>query len=345
MARKKRGKGGKPRSGKRQKQKYMIYFVGAIMVLSGMFFGLNRAQNGPPEENPSGDWNVVEYESASLGKTSYAAKVVGITSGYKLVPNQMRFSEGDIQHVFETDIAGVTNVILEAAPGYYMFHFVADGDVEEGIRERIRLPGDYNLYRAYRASTEGGEFNVVGNNLEVGDYVMVVVLERVRDGRLEQLGFVEDRLEEGPVINGTAYGFESYSITGVSASEVPEEDLKESMGYEDVMVEEDNSSGDTLYRVSMTLPFDADVGEAREKLEGFDVFNVTALILGYSETAEHMVVNGSLVRIPNYRGVQSTFDEDTMENDTVAIRVYMLSMGGQTFAFATEATTPGIGVP
>jgi hypothetical protein len=208
--------------------KYMIYLVGAIMVLSGLYVGLGREMPSAPKDDPTASWNIVTYDSMQVGASSAVTKIVGLTNQLKLRPKNMNLlQQSDITDIFESNITGVTAIVLETGAGENMFHFDTDGSNVSGeIRQRIRLRGDYILYQVYKGSTPYGTIDVVGENLKIGDYVRVFTLQRSAGARTETLGFVQKKLPEGPEVAATIVGLDKVGNSSASRlgyTSVPDE--------------------------------------------------------------------------------------------------------------------------
>jgi hypothetical protein len=198
---------------------YMIYFVGAVMVLSGLYVGLGREMPTAPQDDATTSWNVVNYDSVQVGESTAVTKIVGLTNHLKLRPKNMNLlDQSDITYVFQSNITGVRSIVLESGAGNTMFHFETDGgNVSQEIRNRIRLRGDYSLYQVYKGSTPYGTIDVVGDNLTIGDWVKVYVLQRAAGARTETLGFVEKRLPEGLDVDAAVVGVDENSSSGYTS--------------------------------------------------------------------------------------------------------------------------------
>jgi len=315
----------------------------AVFVFSSLYVGLRGNEPGGQDNTPNPGWRIIQYDSAQPGRASALTKIVAETKKLKLIPADMTPSVDDLEAVFESNVTGVTGIVLENAPGYVMFSLDTDGsNVTDRIEDEIRLPAGYRIYRVYEASTPAGVLEVVGDGFAAGDYVKALLLERRRAGESEILGFAQNKVEEGPVVSARVLGFESLSFAGLSRSEVAGSDVESLLNATDVTVEEsDNSTNETLWVVSFNMPAESDVGYVEGRLSALNVSNVTAGLLGYSETAEEMAVDGRLVRIPLNDMLQTSFSIGARVNDTVKVRVYLLALGNQTVAFARESSGNG----
>jgi hypothetical protein len=253
--------------------KYMIYFVGAVMVLSGLYVGLGREMPSAPQDDSAASWNVVNYESSQVSESSAVTKIVGATTQYKLRPKNMNLlDQSDITYVFQSNITGVRSIVLESGGGNTMFHIDTDGgNVSNQIRSRIRLRGDYTLYQVYKGSTPYGTIDVVGDNLSIGDWVKIFTLQRAAGARTETLGFVQKKLTEGLDVDAIV------------------------------------------------------VGSA-------EVANSSIQYSGYTTVPDELIVNGSLVSVPNSGRIRTTFSQGVKVNDTVRVRLSLPDSGGTEFS-------------
>jgi len=209
----------------KQWMKYMILLTGAVMLLSGLYTGVER---DPPQDAATdlrSKWNVVQYDSASLGQSSALVNIMGPTGQYMLRPNAMsRLSEQDITDVFESNVTGVKSIVLENAPGEEFFHLETDGsDVSAEVARRIRMPGGYKIYGLYLGTTPYGNINIVGDGLAAGDWVRVILLERLRGGASDTLGFVEKKIPSGPTYDAVVTGFGSGDDNSTAYVRLPED--------------------------------------------------------------------------------------------------------------------------
>ncbi|MFH1055927.1 MAG: hypothetical protein V1744_07550 [Candidatus Altiarchaeota archaeon] len=323
----------------RKATKYMIIFVGAVMLFSGLYMGFNREEPAVETQDQTASWNVVKFDSAELYSEGLLTEVATETNEYKLMPkNPGQLSQDSITYVFESNITGVNNIVLETAQGYDMFHISTDGrEVDAEIRKRIRLPGGYNLYRVYKSSTQYGDIGVIGEGLKVGDFVRVLILQRMREGKGELLGFAQKKVPAGPIVDARVVGLENLRVSGVSSASLSEGDLEGALNVSDIAVEEGNGS----WSVSFEMPFDSDTGVVKGVLKERGVSNVSFGISGYSQTPEEMVMEGRIVAIPGYERVQTVFESGTKVNDSVRVRIYMMSVGNTSIAFAIEASGNG----
>jgi hypothetical protein len=319
--------------------KYLIIFTGAIMVLSGLYTGLSRDMSAPAAEDLTASWNMTTYDSAYLGDASAVTTIISETNQMILRPNKVgMLSQEDVNDIFEANITGVTSLVFEVAPGSQMFRLeVQDFNVTGEIRKRIRMPGGYQIYHVYRGSTPYGEVSVVGDGLEAQDHVRIILLQRSKGGVEESMGFVQGRLPVGPVVDATVAGVEGVTFSGAGPVGLSKGDITSRLNASDVTLE---GSGN-ISAVSFNMPADADVGAVLGILEGLGVSNVTVMSYGYITAPQEMVVDGRDVKVPNSGALQATFNLGRKVNSTIRARVYILNIGNQSAAFATEALENG----
>ncbi len=209
----------------KQWMKYLIVITGVVMLFSGLYTGIERDEPQAAGADVRAKWNVVQYDSASLGQGSALVKIIGPTGQYKLKPSAMsRMSEQDIADVFESNVTGVRSIVLESAPTEAFFHIETDGsDVSSEVARRIRMPGGYQTYGVYLGATPYGNLNVVGEGLAEGDWVRVILLERMRDGASDTLGFVERKIPSGEAYDAVVTGFDSEDNSTTAYVRLPEE--------------------------------------------------------------------------------------------------------------------------
>jgi len=328
-------------------KKEMIIVVGFVMVLSSFYTGVDREMTAPAENEDTANWVVVNYDSAVLGSQSTVVKVTGVTNEYKLWPNQMsRVDRKDITDVFESNVTGVRSIILEAGGGSEMFHIATDGgNVTDEIRKRIRLPGGYNLYRVYKGTSQYGSLDMVGENLEVGDYVNLLLLQRTRNNKNEVLGFSQRKVPVGPYINVTVIGdFDGYNFDAKTKANVTRDRLASVLNttsFEMTTVNDTGSNG-TALDIEFNMPQSADVNRIRSLLAGLGIDNVTVSRYGYIRAPPEMVVDDEPFQILNPEHVHSVMKYETKANDTISVRMYTITVANQTISFAREILSTDI---
>ncbi|MFH0862579.1 MAG: hypothetical protein V1875_06055 [Candidatus Altiarchaeota archaeon] len=334
----KKGSGG---GGSRKNwKKYGMILVGLTMVLSGIEFGLNRDIPAPGQEDASANWTVLTYQAANIGTETAVTRITEATDTYEIKPNQVaRLGRRDITDLFESNVTGVTGIVFENAPGAEMFRLdTLGGNISDEIRKRIRLPGGYNLYRVYRGTTPYGQINVIGDNLQVGDYVSVYLMQRVREGSTETMGFMKMNVPTGPVVNATVLGeFSGYNFAALLQKNVSALELSIGNSTEfDIAPLNDTGSNGTLWAASFNLPEGADIAQVRDALVAFNASNVTVSRFGYVRSPPEMMVEGRPVAIMNPDRVQTVMKDGLKENDTVEVRIYMLNINNQSYPYARQ---------
>ena len=319
--------------------KWVILFVGFIMVFSGLFIGLNREMPNVsvPENGPV--WNVVNYDSVSSVGTVVVARIDGPTGSLKIVPKRLgTLDTRTINDIFDTNITGISRIVLENATGYEMFNIETDGsNVTAQIRKRIRVSGDYFLFTVYRGSTQYGYLDVIGDGLRSGDFVNLLLLQRSVAGRPEFLGFIQSRVEEGPYIRAKVVGFEGLMFSGLFDGNLSESDFEAALNASGVRFGS-QSANSTSKVVSFDMPMQSNVSWVEGVLASMNVSNFTVGKLGYAKTAPNMAYNGTIVSIPGNDRVQTTFRYNTTLNDTVTVGVYAINFGNQSIVFAIESS-------
>jgi hypothetical protein len=334
-------KGGGGIMGSKKFRNFMIMFIGVIMVLSALEVFLNRAQNVESPEDESLKWNTVKYESVQLGQSSALTQIVAATDQYKLRPNQPnRLDSQDVSGVFESNISGVSSIVLESGPDDMMFNIRTDGrNVSDEVKKRIRLPGGYLLFRVYMGSTPYGGINVAGEDLKVGDYVRVLLMQRTSGAKSDVIGFAQKKVAVGPLVNATVSALEAYAIEGVSYGNVTAAELSSALNATGVNVTADDSLGAGARAVYLKVPMPSDIVHVRDVLAGFGVSNVSASVMGYSKVPDEMIVGGEDFMIPDSARMPTILNQDARVNDTV--RVYVAF--GNESASAIEISATGTG--
>jgi len=325
--------------------KYMIVLVGVTMLFSGLYVGLNREMPGVSSENDGRNYTAVNYDSASLYGSGVLAQVEAVTGDYKLIPkNAGMFRSDSLDIVFESNLTGVTGIILENAPGYEMFNIATDGrNVTAEIRKRIRLPGDYNLYRVYTCNTQYGPIAVVGDNLEMGDYVKVLVLGRVRGGMTQLLGFAQNKIPQGPFTWVRVVSMDSLQVTGVTDDSSLGMKLNGVLNLTDFRTQQlgGNSSG---WAFTFNLPVDSGTDTVMGLASAYNMTNVTVAVTGVSQAPGDLVIAGKMVTLSDDGLLQTTFKPGVRVNDTIEVKIYTIDIGNRSVAFAIETSGNGTAV-
>jgi hypothetical protein len=326
--------------------KYMIIIVGASFLLSSFSYDLNKSQDdGSASGDPTDSWNLIRYDGGSLGTQAAVVRITGATDDYKLRPTRMDLvGQDDMSIVFESNVTGVVGLALETGAGDDMFDIRTDGgpNVSAELRKRIRLPGGYSLYRVYKAATDYGELKVIGENIAVGDWAKVHLMERRRAGATDVLGYVERRVDAGPEVDATVLGFDSVAFGAVSGRNITRGDLAPATNSSDIEVAYEAGNGtEGVWTVSFTMPADTDPAPVEAALAALNLTNVTSARFGYVRTPEEIVLDGNAVSIPNGGIVQARLGTGAKANATVRVSVYLVAVGNQTAAFAIEASGNG----
>jgi hypothetical protein len=325
--------------------KYLIILVGAIMVFSGLYSGVNREIPSPTSADNPGNWTSVNYDSASLYASGVLAQVEGASNTYKMIPKSAGLLQsGNLDIVFESNVTGVQGITLENAPGYVMFSIETDGrNVTAEIRKRIRLPGDYNLYRVYNCRTQYGLMEVVGDNFEKGDYVKVLVLGRTRAGSTQLLGFAQNKMVVGPEVKALVLSVESLQVAGVTSDASLGVKLDGTLNLTDFRTQRllENSSD---WEFTFNLPPDYAEGKVLGLAGGYNLTNVTMALVGFTQVPQEMVVQDKIMTVPQGGVVPTTFKSGVKVNDTIDVKVYTMKIGNNSVAFAIGSSGNGTGV-
>ena len=326
----------------KKSNKFMIILIGAIMLLSSLYVGLNREMPEASSNNGVGNYSAVKYDSASLYGSGVLAQVAAVTSDYKLIPKNVgMFRTDSLEIVFESNVTGVTGIVLENAPGYEMFNIATDGrNVTGEIRKRIRLPGDYNLYRVYTCNTQFGPMPVVGDNLERGDYVKVLVLGRVRGGMTQLLGFVQNKVPQGPFTRARVVSLDSLQVTGVTGDGSLGIKLNGVLNLTNFRAQQlgGNSS---VWAFTFNLPVGSDADSILSLSSTYNMSNVTVALAGVSQAPEDLVVAGRMISLSDGGLLPTTFKPGVRVNDTIEVKVYTIDIGNRSVAFAIETSGNG----
>jgi hypothetical protein len=326
--------------------KYGIIIVGLSFLLSSFSYDVNKSQNAD-DDDPTASWNMVRYESGSIGSASAVALITGATEEYKLRPLRMdKVSQEDVTYVFASNVTGVLGITLETGGGDEMFGIATDGsqNVSAEIKKRIRLPGGYTLYRVYKAATPAGELKVIGENLEAGDYVKVILMERVKGGVSDVLGYAQGKVAVGPLVDATVLGFDNVEFGAISPRNVSADDFKRFSNASNVEITFEGGNGTAgAWTVAFSLPADADAVEVEADLSSMNMTNVSSARFGYVRAPSEMVLQGRAVSIPDGGGIQARLRPGAKVNDPVRVAVYIMPLGNQTAAFAIDSSGNGTG--
>jgi len=182
---------------KKRAEKFLAYFLGAIMLLSALSFIGSR----PPPTQQDTEQNqdaLIQYEVSQFGNTSAIVSVLSGPSDYIAIPINVRLLTSErLAYVVTNNISGVLDTTLEYTNAYVFFRFRVTSDFtgEEDITSILDSEiGSYTLYRIYESEVAGMNVELIGaQDLSEGDQAKALLFKRADNGKI--IGIQNERIQ------------------------------------------------------------------------------------------------------------------------------------------------------
>ncbi|MFH1835363.1 MAG: hypothetical protein ABH851_04140 [Methanobacteriota archaeon] len=201
----------------KKNQKFMIYLVSAIMLLSAFFWMTRSVEVQPPapllSENNS---NMIQYQVVPVGNASAIMEVERPLMEVAAIPLRPEYVRAEgVLEVLNTSFEGISETMVELSNAYMLFRFLAD-DVPtafDSVRQGLgSIVGEVNVYRAYECAVGGGEIYLLSpDELVPGDKVRGILLER--QDNFQTIGIQTERVVTEPVV------LETVSVENITVSD------------------------------------------------------------------------------------------------------------------------------
>jgi hypothetical protein len=172
--------------------KYLIYVVLASFLLGGLFVDYGRTRPNQ-DDAPQRQYNILIYESENVYPNPVECKIIAASSDVKIiVPPTARLTDDILEEIFDSEIPGVKSKVLEVSPNYAMFNLRVDEEASlDAILARVRISGA-KAYNTYICDIQGRQIELIGRELEAGMTVNALIVDRMRAGFTETIGFAQE---------------------------------------------------------------------------------------------------------------------------------------------------------
>jgi len=323
----------KPQQKNSKGQKFMIFVVALIMLLSA-FYWINERPNqqAEPESGNLNVSNVIQYTVVPTVNGSAIVRVESPLNEIVAVPKRPELVRAEvITEVLNVSFPGVSNVTVELSNAYVLFKFeVGDasqvfGNISSQIRSYV---GDVKVYRAYSALIGGGRIYLLAEQgLLKGDFVRAILLER--QDTYQTIGLQQNRVAVGPTVPVRVTGLSGYFISGVTEEKLNESFLSSEVGAAVVdyapIAAGVNATGS---RLSFTVPERADLESVTALLRGLGVSDVRVYRSGFVSLPQEIAIGDDVLQPASTERSPAVLAPAVRVNDSVNVTISYTKAGG-----------------
>lgn len=332
---------GKKKSGFRFSKKsikYIIFIVIASFILSGVFsgFSTNESELQNPEDESGLNWSGRMFESSIISDESGLVTIYSQKNELLIfAPNPSSIDKRYIDQVFKADVDGVLNREYELSPNNLIIRIQTDGrDIKEEFTFKAKLPKAWVLYDVYEGQMNVGFVDVVGEGLDVGDKVKVLLLSQTTKGMSESIALAQEKVVEGPILDAVVREVISQSIHVKDSKDLGQEKLDEVI-TDALEIQLMNEGNITEYNIRFDTEKDILTASKNLADAGFDVIRV--IKEGKVSCADDMVIQNTLIPIPKSQGlVPATLLPNARFNESIRVQITPVHVGEQTFVLAMQ---------
>lgn len=193
---------------KKKNSRFMIYLIIGVMLFSA-FFLTTQVQQAPEDEEFDINLDFEEYSVIRVGNKTVLAVVSAMTSDIIIIPQSVgRLLPENLEAVLDAELDGVESIKGEFSDAYMLFKFTvsnftqAEPEIERLVRSELR---SHTTHRGYTAQVGKDDVYLIGSpKLALGDYVGVILLQKIVDNVLTEYVALENRkLPVGPDLPAT----------------------------------------------------------------------------------------------------------------------------------------------
>jgi len=262
------------------RNKMMAYAIIAILVLSGIYFGLGISETKENKEAGDSSLKISQYNVAQIGDDILVGVVEELPEIIILLGEKARLDENTVKEVMNLSADTLYSIDGEASNSYVFFRFYAT-DISKALRNLTPrldgLVGDYKIYRGY-IGMPPGENQVMNRvyligplNMSRGTVVKILLLEKTAgEKKLGYIGFIKSAITIGPIVDAEVNSIEGFIASGIALTAPNLDELNKSVPWM-----QDVNYNPTVFTLSQ------EVNETTLALEGVELqpgVNTTVLM-------------------------------------------------------------------
>jgi hypothetical protein len=308
-------------------QKFMIYFIGLIMLLSAFYWITERPPQGEASTQAD-DVNVsglVKYAVAPAGNGSAVVRVERPLNEIVAVPKRLELMRAEVvSDVLNASFSGVSKTTVELSNAYILFRFQVDDvpSVIDNVSSEIRsFVGDVRVYRAYDALIGGGRIYLLAEDgLSRGDFVRAIILER--QDNFQVIGLQQGLVAVGPVVPAKVTALGDFYLTGKVAEKINESVLSSNVGASDVRYSENLS-------LSFTVPSDSNLDAVLSQIGELGVAGVRVYRNGFVSLPAEIAIGDDILQPASGEYSPALLSATLKVNDSVNVSISYEKEGGR----------------